>query len=163
MKRLFTFLFVIAFAQSASAQDPKPKFMYLKSDTGKIFLLPDSTMFSTAKLDKNKTTIMIYFGPDCGHCIAFTKRMVDSIELLKHTQIVMVSSFEMTKIRKFYEDQNLSQCANIRVGKDRNFEFIGNYNVRTFPSAFIFDKTGKFVKSFNGDIEIKELAAKAGH
>lgn len=161
MKRLFIFLFAIAVADTALAQDPKPKFMYLKSDTGKIFLLPDSTMFSTAKLQKNKTTIMIYFGPDCGHCITFTKRMVDSIELLSHTQIVMVSSFEMAKIRKFYQELNLSQCANIRVGKDRNFEFIGNYNVRNFPSAFIFDKSGKYVRSFSGDIDIKELAAKA--
>jgi hypothetical protein len=50
----------------------------------------DSTAFTDANLDKTKKTIFIYYGPDCGHCIHFAKKMMDSISMFKNTQIVMI-------------------------------------------------------------------------
>lgn len=118
----------------------------------------DSVPYSNANLEKNKKTIFIYFGPDCGHCINFTKKLTDSISLVNNTQIVMVSSSEFSHMKKFYDDNNLSNFQNISMARDADYFFITYYSVRQFPAAYIYNSKGKFVKSFESEFSIAELA-----
>jgi len=145
-----------------NAQTPKdPPAPYLKTKLIPKFTIAnitDSSKFTNLDLPAGKKTIIIYFGPECGHCTVFTKKMMDSIDLFKNTHILMVSSFDYGKIKKFYEDNNLASCPFISCGKDENFFFISHYGIRSFPSAFVYNTKGRFVKKFEQEIEIKELA-----
>jgi len=119
----------------------------------------DSTPFTNAHLEKNKKTIFIYFGPDCGHCINFTKKLTDSIDLLKNTKIVMVSSSPFSQIRKFYEEYKIADFPSISMARDAEYFFITYYNVRQFPAALIYNAKGKYAKGFENEFSIAEMAA----
>jgi len=150
----------ISFYSNAQAQkEPQPpykKTMTIPSFT--IAKITDSSKFTNQNFEKGKKTIIIYFGPECGHCSVFTKKMMDSIDLFKNTQILMVSSFDFTKIRKFYDDNKLAEVPFITCGKDENYFFISHYGIRSFPSAYVYNTKGRFVKSFESEINVKELS-----
>ena len=160
MKRLILTLAIFTGVFSAQCQsDPSAPFLKTKLiPSFKLMILPDSTSFTEKDLDSNKTRILIYFGADCGHCMNFATRLIDSMSLFKNSQIVMVSSSDFSHIRKFYEDYKLASCPFLTTGKDENFFFISHYGIRQFPSAYVYNSKGKFVKSFESEIEIKKLA-----
>jgi hypothetical protein len=159
-KNIFLLLVLLfSFNLGFSQNDPNAPFLKTKTiPSFTIYNVTDSSKFTNLDLEKNKRTIFIYFGPDCGHCIYFTKKMMDSIHLFENTQIVMVSSFNFSNIRKFYDDNKLASCPFITVGMDEKYFFVTHYEIRQFPSAYVYDKKGKFVKIFSSEIDIKELA-----
>lgn len=125
----------------------------------KIMNIVDSSKFTDESLQKNKKTIIIYFGADCGHCSYFTKKMMDSLSLFQNTQIVMVSSSEYSHIQKFAEDSKLASCPFITVGRDGDYFFISHYEIRQFPTAIVYNKKGKYVKRFESEMSISELVS----
>lgn len=160
VKSIFlTFGFLTIFLNANCQSDPSAPYLKTKLIPAfKLAVLPDSTSFTEKDLDSGKTTILIYFGADCGHCMNFATRLIDSMSLFKNTQIVMVSSSDFSHIRKFYEDYKLATCPFLTTGKDENYFFISHYSIRMFPSAYVYNKKGKFVKSFESEIEINKLA-----
>jgi thiol-disulfide isomerase/thioredoxin len=120
---------------------------------------PDSSRYSEKDLSAKKRTIFIVFSPDCGHCQMFTRKLMDSIALFKKTQIVMVSSLDYSDILRFYNTYAMASCKFITVARDANYFFITHFQVQQFPSAYVFDKKGRFVKKFVSEIDIKSLAA----
>lgn len=163
MKKVYLLLLVSFVAFSVLAQDStiQPVAPYLKTKTipsFKLMVLPDSTLFKSENLQKGEKTILIYFGADCGHCMSFAKKLMDSISSIKNTQIVMVSSSEYSHIKKFTEDYNMGSCPFMTVGRDADFFFITHFEVRQFPSAYVYDTKGKFVAHYEGDIDIVQLA-----
>lgn len=141
------------------ADPPPPYKKTLLIPSFELRNIVDSSLFTNANLDKTKRTIFIYFGPECGHCTVFAKKMMDSLDLFKNTQIIMVSSFAFDKIKKFYEENNIASCPFITMGQDKDYFFISHYGIRQFPSAYVYNKAGKFVKAYTSEINIFELAA----
>ena len=163
MKKIYSLLLVslVSFSVLAQESTSEPSAPYLKTKTipaFKLMVLPDSTTFTSDLLDKSKRTILIYFGADCGHCMNFAQRLMDSINVIKNTQIVMVSSSEFSHIKKFAEDYKLKDCPFITLGRDADFFFINHFEIRQFPSAYVYDKKGKFIVHYEGDIDIEKLA-----
>lgn len=169
MKKLTTIFLVSLFTLNAFSQvkdviatpsrEPQPPFkLNAPIPKFKIANIVDSSTFTNENLEKNKKTIFIYFGPDCGHCSVFAKKLVDSIDLLKNTQIVMVSSFEYSHIQKFYEDNKIATCPSITMGRDPNYFFVGYYGVTAFPAAYIYNAKGRYIKSYSSDVNISDLA-----
>ena len=162
MKKLFFVLSLAIFKLTVFAQaQPQQPVFKVGAAIPKINLrnIVDSTPFTNAHLEKNKKTIFIYFGPDCGHCINFTKKLTDSIDLLKNTKIVMVSSSPFSQIRKFYEEHKIADFPTISMARDAEYFFITYYNVRQFPAALIYNAKGKYVKGFENEFSISEMAA----
>ncbi len=161
MKHLILALALVLTAVTGFAQGepPAPYTKTLMIPKYNLYSLTDSTKMTEANLEKNKNTLFIYFGPDCGHCMVFTKKLIDSVHQFRNTQIIMVSSFELSKIRRFYKDMNLEGCPEILVAKDENYFFISHFGIRQFPSAYLYNTKGKFVKMYANDIDIKKLSA----
>lgn len=161
MKKLFILLLVNVFVLNGFSQtkEPQPPFkLNAPIPKFKIMNIVDSVAFTNENLDKNKKTIIIYFGPDCGHCTFFAKKLVDSISLLENTQIIMTSSFEFSHIRRFYDENKIASCPSITMGYDPNYFFATYYGVTQFPAAYIYNSKGNFVKNFQGEIGIQEMA-----
>lgn len=159
MKRTCLFISLVfstlfAFAQKSNQGIPEK---IAKLPVFTVYKVSDSTAFTEKNLEKNKRTIFIYFGADCGHCMYFTRKLRDSIHLFENTQILMVSSSEFFKVRNFYEEQKLADCPIVTVGHDAKFFFPLHFDVRMFPSAYVYDKKGRYVKGFSNEISIQEL------
>lgn len=160
MKKLIILLLGISISASIFAQE-KPSDAKIKNDIPKfkIMNIADSSKFTDENLQKNKKTIIIYFGADCGHCTYFTKKMMDSLSMFQNTQIVMASSSEYSHIQKFVEDNKLASCPFITVGRDGDYFFISHYEIRQFPTAIVYDKNGKYIKRFESEMSISELVS----
>src|ERR1700733_15720234 len=82
----FTSLFSrISFSQQTDFVVPQniPPFNLLLSD--------GTTSFNADNLEKNKEVMIVYFDPDCGHCIRFTKTIIKNIKQFNNTQIRMIA------------------------------------------------------------------------
>jgi thiol-disulfide isomerase/thioredoxin len=160
MKKLFLLtkaIFAILFCQ-AQADSSKLYLQFPDVPPFSITKVPDSSNFSKQDLKKKKPTIIMLFSPDCDHCMQQTKELQNKYELIKNVQIVMVSFLNYNLVKKFYDDYNMVNYPSINIGRDGKY-FLGTfYKPHIFPSIFLYNRKGKFVKFFEGNVSAKQLA-----
>ncbi len=159
MKKIVLALFIFCIGKSGFSQADTS--LYLRFPTIPLFSIskvPDSTKFTKENLERKKATIIIVFSPDCEHCQHEVNELKAHIDLFKKVQIVMVSSLDFSYIKKFYEEYKIADYPNITIGRDANYMFGTFFNVRSFPAIFLYNKKGKFVKSFDGSVPIEKIA-----
>lgn len=117
----------------------------------KIIRVPDSTVFESTQLKKNKPFVLIFFSPDCDHCQKETKELLAYKEELKGLQIIMVSPISFDLIKNFYEEYGLSAMPGVIMGQDYSYALGSRYQLRTYPSIFVYDAKGKLAKAFVGN------------
>ena len=84
--------------------------------------------------------------------------MIAKFDKFKKVNIVMVSVSKYQYVRKFYDENNLKDYPNIKMGVDADY-FLGRfYEVRTYPSIYLYDKKGFFKKFFNSSFTMKDIA-----
>jgi thiol-disulfide isomerase/thioredoxin len=123
-----------------------------------LLIVNDSTMYAKANLAKKKKTMIFIFSPSCEHCKHATEEIIANYAKFKNTNIVMatVTKYEYTK--KFYDENNLKNFPNIKVGVDADY-FLGRfYEVRNYPSIFLYDKKGFFKKFYNSSYTMLDIA-----
>lgn len=143
-----------AFCQSDSIKEDTAlylRFPFIPSFT--IYKAPDSTAFSRNNLHANQNTIFIIFSPDCEHCQHETEMLTQNINKFKKTQFVMVTYLPFEEMIKFYHVFKIANYPQITMGRDTRFFFPTFYQVRNLPAIFVYDKNGKFKKSFEGDVK----------
>lgn len=135
---------------------------YQKSPTLPVFniLLVDSvTVLNTYNIEKGKPTALMFFDPDCKHCKATTKQLIEKIDSIKNIQFYLLSArHDMSMIRNFYEHYHLADYPNILgVGMDTEFFFFSFYKVKFVPDIALYDENKKLIKLFEGSVEVKDL------
>lgn len=160
MKKLFFSLAICAFFNSVFSQaDTTP--VYLRFPTIPQFTInkaPDSSVFTKDNLDKNKETLFILFSPDCQHCQHETESLLANFDKFKKTQIIMVTHLPYEEMIKFYKDYKIAGYPEIIMGRDPKYVLPVFFKLRNFPSIYVYDKKGKFKKSFEGSVAIDKVA-----
>ena len=157
------FSFLVAFiagaitvqAQKDSSTKGITKFENIPSFN--MYTVPDSTSFSNKNLLANKPFIIMFFSPDCEHCQKETKELLAYKNELKDIQILMASPSSYGMVKQFYIDYNLSAMPNIKLGNDVNYALGSLFQLKTFPSTFVYDHTGKLAKAFVGNISVPAI------
>ncbi len=98
------------------------------------------------------------FSPECGHCQRATEMIVKNMDKFKDIQILMISYFPLGEIRQFYNRYKLGRFSNVTVSRDTKFYFPTFFQVRNFPSYYIYDKNWNFRKFLEGDVTVATLA-----
>jgi thiol-disulfide isomerase/thioredoxin len=142
-------------AQKDSSGNNLSKFETIPSFN--IYTVPDSIGFSNKNLLKNKPFVLMFFSPDCEHCQKETKELMAYKEELKNIQILMVSPSSYAAVKEFYQEYTLSDMPNIKLGQDVNYALGSIFQLRTFPSMFVYDHTGKLAKAFVGNIGVPSI------
>ena len=124
-----------------------------------IYTTPDSSLFSNKNLKANKPFILMFFSPDCDHCQKQTKEMLAYKNELKEVQILMASPSSYGMVKQFYKDYNLSAMPNIKLGNDVSYALGSIFQLRTFPSIFVYDNSGKLAKAFVGNADVPTILA----
>jgi thioredoxin-related protein len=160
LRILLLLLITIGFNPRAMAQaDSIP--VYKRFPTVPPFSImryPDSTAFAKKDLPGKKPVIVMVFSPDCHHCQAAAKDLLANMELFKKVQVVMATPLAYSYITPFYNEFKLGDHPNITIGWDAG-NFLGTfYGVRNYPSIYLYDKKGRFVESFEGDVSFKKIA-----
>lgn len=159
MKKIVLLLLPLMAALLCNAQQDTSK-LYLQFPDIPPFSItkvPDSSIFSKQDLKKKKPTLIMLFSPDCEHCQQQTNELKKDFKLLKNVQIIMVSFLNYNLIKKFYDEYNIINLPNVCMGRDGNY-FLGTfYKPHIFPSMFLYNKKGKFVKNFEGNVSARQI------
>lgn len=159
MRKHVLLLVFIVLCKISNAQTDS--LIYLRFPTVPPFSITtvvDSTKFSKDDLSKRKSTVIFIFSPDCEHCQQETKALTSNINLFKKAQIIMASPLEHQHLKKFYTEYKIADYPNIIMGRDPSYFFGTFYSIKTFPSIFVYDKKGRFVKAFEGGAPIALIA-----
>ena len=161
MKVILIFLVNIGVAFASFSQTDSTQPVYLRFPNipeFTIYKAADSTAFTKEDL-KKKPSVFIVFSPDCEHCQHETELLIANIDKFKNSQIIMVTYLPYEEMVKFYNDYKIPNYPQIIMGRDVKFFFPVFFNVRNLPSIFVYDKKGKFKKSFEGSVSIDKIAA----
>ena len=159
-----TIIFVVIlcfFAVSVSAQkDTLPVYKQFPTvPPFKLRVLPDSSVFVRDDLKKKKKLIIMMFSPDCDHCIHTVEALIKDIDVVKDYQLLMVTSLPYPMVQNFYNRFKLADHKNITVGVD-NAYFLGTFfNVKSFPSLYVYDKKGHFKNEFISTVDWKAVSS----
>ena len=163
MKTLFLVILSVLFYGGVSAQIQQPQEpAYKRIPTippFSLMLSPDSILFTKENLKKKKSVIVMVFSPDCDHCIHATENLISNIKSFKNTEIVLASSLSYESIQKFYKELNLAAYPNIYVGYDSKRLLSSFYEVKSFPSIFLYSKKGGFKMNFPDHPDFKMIAS----
>jgi thioredoxin-related protein len=160
MKQLISGLWLTCICLVGKGQaDSKP--LYLQFPDIPPFTLtkvPDSSSFGKAALVKKKPVLIIYFSPDCDHCQQTTRQLIAQIDAFKDIQVIMASPLSYALIADFYTKYAIASYPNIVMGHDEKF-FLGSfYRISEYPTMFLYNKKGRFIKKLEGSIELQQVA-----
>lgn len=119
-------------------------------------LLPDSSKLTNSALKKQNTMIM-YFSPDCDHCIHQMEEMVKEKKKLAGLQIVMVTHQPMESLVWFIKKYDLPSYGNIRAGQDYRFNLPGFYAIKQLPYFALYDKDWKLIRTYESNTPVDTL------
>ena len=122
-----------------------------------IYKAPDSTAFTNENLKNRKPTLLMIFSPECGHCQNETREITKQIDQFKNVQILMVTWLPYSEMLTFYHNYKIAEFPQITMGWDKKDFFLPYYHVQMYPGMVVYDKHGKYVKSFNGEINLDDV------
>lgn len=158
------FIFYSGFSQTNAATDKRPDYLSNPSIPDfTIYKAPDSTAFTNEDLKKKEATLLMIFSPECGHCQTETRELLKDINHFKNTQIVMITWLPYTEMISFYHDFKIAEHPQITIGWDKKDFFLPYYHVQSYPELVVYDKHGKYVKSFSGSINLEDVWEATGN
>ena len=155
---IFTFFYIGLSAQIQAVVEPA----YKRIPTIPPFrmaLAIDSSIFTKENLKKKKPVVIMVFSPDCDHCIHATEDLIKNIKSFKNAEIILASSLSYESVHKFYKDLHLAAYPNIHVGYDSKRFLSSFYEIRSFPSIFLYNKKGIFKMDFSDHPNFKLIAS----
>lgn len=153
---LFSYLFLASLA-AFSQNDSLPPYLKVRTIPQFKIMATDSSWITKANLKKGKNTIIMLFSPDCEHCQKQTEILLENMDKLNHTQIVMTTTLQLDKIRDFVAKYKLDKYPNILVGRDPNLFFGIFYDLKYTPFLAIYDKKEDLLKAFDGGAKWNKL------
>ncbi|MBC7849401.1 MAG: redoxin domain-containing protein [Chitinophagaceae bacterium] len=124
--------------------------------------LPDSSKFLKTDLKKQETIIM-YFSPDCDHCIHQMDDMKKRMKDLQPYQIILVTYQPMDLLVGFIKKYNLASYPNIKAGRDIKFALPGFYQIKALPYFALYDKKGNLVNTYESNTKVDKLIGSFTH
>jgi thiol-disulfide isomerase/thioredoxin len=152
LKTFLIYISLLVITGSASAQTNTQGAAHLRNPGLPSFTLlnVDSTYFTSKYLQKNKETLIVYFNPECDHCMHQTDSLLAKIKKLKNIQILMATHDPLNKMKAFYKKYRLAKYSNIKLGRDVNFFFPPYYKIANLPFLILYNKKGNLVTTFEG-------------
>ena len=123
------------------------------------FCLPniDNDTITEQALQKNISTLFLFFEPGCGLC----DTTMTEINLKKNDfsafQLVFFTLQPPETIRVYLEETDFSIGENMIFLSDENTNLYNAMEVKSSPSAFIYNSEGVLIKQFSGIVKIETL------
>ena len=160
MKYIFlSLLTIVLFATFSSAQisDPRPG---SSIPTFKM-LMTNGKYFSSKDIQPNKPFVLIYFAPDCDHCIKLMDELFKKIHQLDNATVVMITFRAPNDVAWFERKYQTAQFPNIKVGTEGTSYVLRNYyRLDKTPFTAMYNKKGKLEYSYKNETPVAEMLAR---
>jgi hypothetical protein len=114
----------------------------VKKDTLPAFHLQliDSSFYVSNQSSSQPFIALIYFSPDCGHCIELTEELINQADSLSNTLILMAAYKPLEELRVFNQRFQLNRFPFIRVGKDISYAIVPYYRIAYTPLVALYGR-----------------------
>lgn len=120
--------------------------------------LTNGKTFTSAQLNRQKPTVLIYFAPDCEHCQILMNELFKRLNDFNTTQIVMVTFEPLKELFGFEKKYQTWKYPNIKVGSELPvFFFRYLYKLEHTPFTALFNKNGTLVASYKEQTPVNDL------
>lgn len=153
---IVSILSIASYAQEQTA-DTLPYIKYPVLPTFDILNLDSSKTFSTYDIPEGRPIVMVFFSPDCSHCVHLGQEIVKHKEDFKKTRIYMATPMSLPATEKYADSTGLSQMKNVMIGKDHRFFCISFYGLKSFPFVAVYNGKKKLIEGFPGTFEIEDV------
>jgi thiol-disulfide isomerase/thioredoxin len=158
MKKITVFLLTLFTSIAAFAQyDTTPPYLKTKVVPNFVLFNTDSVVFTQNVLTENKNTIIMLFNPNCGHCQEQLELLLTLPEVTKTTNLILVTTEILQKIKIFSTKYNLQKYPWIHIGKDYKYYFGGFYQPKTIPVLAFYNKQKQLTHFNQGNVKKKEI------
>jgi len=148
MNRTIAVFLFISFFILASGQTQQNKFIPF-FDITQI----DGKHVRATDLAPDKPVMIVYFDPDCEHCVTFINQLTREAEAFRNIQIVLVTYVPQRRLRSYITESGLNNYPQFKVGTEGNkFTVRYHYDVIQFPFVALHDRNGKMFASFESDV-----------
>jgi hypothetical protein len=112
----------------------------VKSDTIPAFHLQliDSSFYISNQYSQQPFLAIIYFSPDCGHCIDLTEELIGKADSLSNTLILLTAYKTLDDLRAFSQLFQLNRFPFIRVGQDISYAIVPYYRIAYTPLVALY-------------------------
>ena len=152
------FISATLFAQVPANDTSAPCFHEHNLPLFKMYNL-DSVAFTQSVLVKFKPTIIMMFNPECGHCQKEIEILLSIPQIVQSTQIILVSTEPLAKIKEFYLKNHLERYPFIYAGKDIKYFWGKFFKPSTIPVLAFYNAQDQFVTLHQGNMEKAEVIA----
>lgn len=120
--------------------------------------LTNGTYYTDKQIPKNKPFVLIYFAPDCDHCIKLMDELFKKIHQLDNATIVMITFEQIKDVAWFERKYNIGQFANIKVGTEGITYLLRKYyKLEKTPFTAVYDKHGKLAFSYKDETPVAKM------
>lgn len=121
-------------------------------------LRSNGRFFNSSELPKNKPVLLIYFAPDCGHCLDLLTPFFKQIDRFRETEIVLATFKPVSELTLFERSYKTAAYPNLVVGTEGNTFYLRNYfKMQKTPFVALYDSKGKLAQTFSNEPTVAEL------
>lgn len=122
----------------------------------------DGSLFTASSLKTGQPVMLVYFDPDCEHCMVFASELVAKADIISDIQVIMVTYVPVESLNKFIAMSGLRDYPQIKVGTEgEKFIVRYHYNVMQFPFLALHDRNGMLFATYESKIPtVETLVAK---
>lgn len=120
--------------------------------------LPDSVNFyHTTDMKQGHQSVFFYFGPDCPHCKDQLQEIKANMNDLQEVQFVLLTGESFNGMKRFYQENKLSEYPNVITGRDTANFFGKHYQVTAYPFLAFYNKKKLLRMAFSGRMTIEKF------
>ena len=124
-------------------------------------LLTNGSYYTSNNIDKNKPFVLIYFAPDCDHCITLMDELFKKIHALDNIPVVLATFKTPQELLRFEKKYNTFRYPNIKVGTEGYSYFLRNYyKLDKTPFTAVYNKKGLLAFSYRNMTPVDEMLAR---
>lgn len=102
-------------------------------------------------------TVIVYYNSECDYCKNEVASFEENIAQLECTNIIFVSMEEIKAIGEFKNEFNFTRYPNVHFLKIDPDDVYKNFGTISVPHLYIYSKSGKLLKEFNGETKIDAI------
>lgn len=160
MKHIFLPVFIfIALATGLSAQSAEPT--PGSGIPAFRMAMTNGRYFTDKDILKDKPLVLIYFAPDCDHCIKLMDQLFSKIHQLDKATIVMITFESPRDVAWFERKYKTFEYPNIKVGTEgTSYVLRKYYRLDKTPFTAVYNKKGKLAYSYKNETPVDEMLSR---
>jgi thiol-disulfide isomerase/thioredoxin len=118
-----------------------------------------NSTFSNSDLPKGRPLILVYFDPECGHCLELTDQLFEKIKLFSSCELLLVTYKPVEELAAFETKYDTRNFPNVVVATEGfSFAMRKHYQAMIMPFTALYDQRHRLVVAYRKGTDVADLA-----